>query len=231
MDISFYCSFIDHSHKTEYLCDMSCEYEGICRCMSIVDPKVNSVDVSRLSNHIYSKMIGKDLVGKRNKKLSNLLYGGSLIDIYCINRILTKLEIWKNKNWRFIINKSYYGEDISDIKMDPSIYSKILKEIKTVLSIDDLSEKIKYVLKFEYGYLTDELKSGKFELIEINKSDIEWVNEKNFDLTSKKVLNHYRKFELPRGVVKKVDDKYQIIDGQHRIYSSPNEKIQVFKLV
>lgn len=226
---NFFYSFITSEYECDYSCDdYGCEDEGICRCMSIINPKVKSVDVNRLSNHIYSKVVGR---GTRSDKLSDLLYGGSLVDTYCINRILTKFKIWKSSNWRFVINPSYYGEEIVDIKIQDKLFSELLSEFDRIISIDDLSEKIKYVLKFEYGYLTDELKSGGFELVDINKSDIEWVNEKNLDLVSKKGLNHYRKYELPRGVVKKVGDKYHIIDGQHRIYSSSKEKIKVFKLV
>jgi hypothetical protein len=226
---SFFYSFITTEYECDYNCsDFGCDEEGICRCMSIVNPKVKSVDVVRMSNHIYSKMVGR---GTRSDKLSDLLYGGSLIDTYCINRILTKFKIWKSSNWRFVISPSYYGEEIVDIKMKDQFFNELVSEVENLVSIDDLSEKIKCVLKFEYGYLTDELGYGQFELIEINKSEVEWINEKNLDLISKKGLNHYRKYELPRGVVKKIGDRYHIIDGQHRIYSSPTEKFKVFKLV
>ena len=231
MENSFFYNFVSSEYGCEYNCEeFGCIDEGICRCSIIINPRVKSVDVVRLSNHVYSKLTGKGTInGVRNEKLSTLLYGGSLVDVYCINRVLTSMKIWKNDNWRFIIHNSYYGEEVNDIKMSDNTFKRLNDLVSEVLSINNITDKIKFLLNLEYGSLLDDIKLSEFELITVNKSDVEYSNKNNLNLISKKNLNHYVKYDIPRGVVRRVGDKYSIIDGQHRIYLAP-ETFQVFCL-
>ena len=48
-----------------------------------------------------------------------------------------------------------------------------------------------------------------------------------YELINKKDLSYYEDFPYICGIVKKVDNKYKIIDGHHRLSKNKNEIIKV----
>jgi hypothetical protein len=233
----FVDSFIDFEYLNEYSCEKSgCEDDGICRCSSIIDINIKNIKLSQLTDIIYEYYLPVDRISrKRDLCISKILYGGESVDKYCIYRILSNNKVYIPNNWELKIVSGYYGQEISGSIMNNEIFYKIRKEIKSLFSLKKLSDKIKYTLKLEYGYLSDNIINSDFEIISIYKKDIdiESLNKNHFLNTKKEDLSHYSRvsYNLPRGIVKKMLNGYSIIDGYHRIESINDDNLfEVFLL-
>jgi hypothetical protein len=214
-----YTSSVTYDYDTYYSCDESgCSTEGICRCGVIENASVTNVDINKLSEYIYAEMVDlKSTSGKRENKLNELFYGGEAVDMYCIHRILSINKVYDVYKWEVGIDGGYYGQEIGDVFIDNKIFEKFKKEIEEVLEYDNLSDKIKFVLELEYGYLLPELKDVEFELIEVPKDMIDLSGSNQKHVNSISVLPYYLgDYKLPRGIVKKSKDKFKVIDGFHR---------------
>lgn len=235
---SNYTYSVKYDYDTEFSCENSgCYEEGICRCSRIVNACVNSVDLSQLTEDIYSQFIPQDNKSKkRDKKISQILYGGEIIDKYCIYRILSINRVFLSDIWSISTVSGYYGDEIDSVNMDNNFLSKINLQCEILFEFETLSEKLKYVLELEYGYVLNDIKSSNFELISIYKNHIDFkkLNQNHIKNVKMEDLEHYSytNYALPRGIVRGEIDNYQIVDGYHRIIAS-NEKIPftVFRVI
>jgi hypothetical protein len=224
-------SIIEYDYLQEYYCEQSgCHDEGICRCSSIVDVEIKSVNLTFISDIIYSELLPPDKVSrKREMKISELLYGGETVDRYCIYRILSLNKVYMPCNWELNIIGGYYGQETDGFIMDPSIFSKISSQIDFLYTLQSMSDKLKYVIELEYGHLTDTVKDSDFEIISIYKTDIDnkSINKNHLFNVKQEDLSHYNRgvYNLPRGIVKKVSSGYSIIDGYHRIEAISDRKL------
>lgn len=227
---------VSYDYDVEYSCEESgCCSEGICRCGRIYDEHIISPCVSELTNFFYSKMIDISKAGKRNNKINSIFYGGEEIDKYFINRILTKYKLYDPDVWSIDIVAGYYGDEIGDVRLNNTTFEIVVDACERVLNFDNLSDKVKFILTVEYGYLLNDLSKCDFESIEIDKSEIDFkdLNQNHIQNIEKSLPliyydeNHYK---LHRGVVRKSGDKYKIIDGYHRILST-NAKFKVFSTI
>lgn len=231
----------DYTYNTEYSCEThGCNEEGICRCGTIVDLEVTKIDLSYLTQEIYEQLIPSDRKSrKRDTKLSQLLYGGEVVDKYCIYRILSINKVYDPSFWEVNITGGYYGDEIDGVYLDKSVLSKIESECQKLFELESLSDKLRYVIELEYGYVLDELQDCEFELISIYKSYIDFkkLNQNHIKMVKMEDLDHYSidNYDLPRGIVRGDSsgwipvDNYKIVDGFHRIIAAPDKKsFQVF---
>jgi hypothetical protein len=200
--------------------------------MSIENVRLNDIDMNDLTEFFYSQIVDiKSKSGKRNEKINTLFYGGNEIDKYCINRILTINKLWNKELWEVVVCPGYYGDEIDKILLDKKIFNKIVDEIDMSLFLDTIEDKVKYILELEYGKVIDLLNYNNFEIIEIDKSEIEFTNKNHFEIVSKKDLKFYKNYPYIYGVVSKNQKKhgknYKIIDGYHRISSADKKTIKV----
>jgi len=230
-DITFQYNgvYIDYSYS--YNCESyGCDEEGICRCGSIHNESVESVDVSLIVKKIYDDFFEQGKAADRNNVINEVLYGiGKDIDIYTIDRIIRSYKIWENKNWDIEIEGGYYGQETGDVTIKESIADKIEEELLTVFSLPTLKEKIEYLLKVEYGKVLPELSNCGYESIVIDKDDIIFGTEKHLDKVMKKDLDFYsdKNYSGLRGIVVKSGEKWRVIDGYHRIFSTKFPKVKV----
>jgi len=230
-DITFKYSgvYVDYSYN--YDCEnYGCDDEGICRCGSIYDVCIESVDVSFIVKKIYDDFFEQGKVADRNNTINEVLYGiGKDIDIYTIDRILRSYKIWENQNWDIEIEGGYYGDEIDDVKIKEHIADKIEAELLLVFSLPTLKEKIEYLLKVEYGKVLPELSNCSYESILIDKDDVIFGVEKHLNKVMRKDLDFYsdKNYNGIRGIVVKSGDKWRIIDGYHRIFSTKFPRLKV----
>ena len=230
-DITFQYNgvYIDYSYN--YNCESyGCDEEGICRCGSIHNESVESVDVSLIVKKIYDDFFEQGKAADRNNVINEVLYGiGKDIDIYTIDRIIRSYKIWENKNWDIEIEGGYYGQETGDVTIKESIADKIEEELLTVFALPTLKEKIEYLLKVEYGKVLPELSNCSYESIVIDKDDIIFGTEKHLDKVMKKDLDFYsdKNYSGFRGIVVKSGEKWRVIDGYHRIFSTKFPKVKV----
>lgn len=221
--------YVDYGYT--YDCEnYGCDEEGICRCGSIHNERVESVDVSLLVKKIYDDFFEKGKAANRNNAINEVLYGiGKDIDIYTIDRILRSYKIWENENWDIEVEDGYYGQEAGDVKIKESIADKIEEELWTIFSLPSLKEKIEYLLKVEYGKVLPELSNCSYESILIDKDDVLFGVEKHLNKVMKKDLDFYsdKNYSGIRGIVVKSGDKWRIVDGYHRIFTTKWPKLKV----
>ncbi len=224
---------VDYDYNTSRDCETSGYCDSICRCSKIVDIKIESVNLSSLTEEIYSQLEPSSKKSKkRNLKLANLLYGGDTVDKYCINRILTAHKAWDENYWNVGVENGYYGEEIGEVTIDTGLIAKISNDVDAMYKLETLTDKIKYVVNLEYGYLNNTIANAEFELIAIFKNDIEFkkLNQNHINDIKSKDTSYYNdeNYYYPKGIVKKSGNMYKIIDGFHRILTSESKKIEVF---
>ena len=230
-DITFQYNgvYVDYSYT--YDCESyGCNEEGVCRCGSIENEHVESVDVSLIVKKIYDDFFEQGKAADRNNVINEVLYGiGKDIDIYTIDRILRSYKIWENENWNIEVEGGYYGQEVDNVTIKENIADKIEEELLTVFSLPSLKEKIEYLLKVEYGKILPEIADSNYESIVIDKDDIIFGVENHLKKVMKKDLDFYsdKNYNGSRGIVKKSGDKWRVIDGYHRIFSTKFPRVKV----
>ena len=230
-DITFQYNgaYVDYGYT--YDCEnYGCDEEGICRCGTINNEHIDSVDVSLIVKRIYDEFFEQGKAANRNNAINEVLYGiGKDIDIYTIDRILRSYKIWENENWNIEVEGGYYGQEVNDVRIKESIADKIEEELLIVFSLPSLKEKIEYLLKVEYGKILPELSNCNYESIVIDKDDVIFGVEKHLNKVMKKDLDFYadKNYNGIRGIVVKSGDKWRIVDGYHRIFTTKWPKLKV----
>jgi hypothetical protein len=172
------------------------------------------------------------LSGKREGKLSQILYGiGEDINRYTIDRVLRKYKVWEPDYYTVEVCGGYYGQEIEGVFLSQNIASKIEEELNIAFSIDDLSGRVEYLLGLEYGSLLPDLEHCHYEIIEIDKTEINFGSISHHSKVKKKDLEFYsdKNYKGIRGLVKFVDGKYRLIDGYHRVHTTAGHKVKVLK--
>ena len=230
-DITFQYNgaYVDYGYT--YDCEnYGCDEEGICRCGTINNEHIDSVDVSLIVKRIYDEFFEQGKAANRNNAINEVLYGiGKDIDIYTIDRILRSYKIWENENWDIEVEGGYYGQEAGNVTIKETIADKIDEELWTVFSLPSLKEKIEYLLNVEYGKVLPELSNCNYESIVIDKDDVVFGVEKHLNKVMKKDLDFYsdKNYSGIRGIVVKSGDKWRIVDGYHRIFTTKWPKLKV----
>lgn len=231
-NVDFLYRGVEVDYNRFYNCESyGCDSEGICRCSSIEDEHITSIDVSSIVDSIYSDIFDNSLSTKRNNAINSLFGITKELDIYTIDRILRKCLIYDKNVWEIEKDGGYYGEEITGIKLYNEYSEEVSMKLNEALSIDNVKERIEYLLNLEYGYVLPELSNKNYKIVKINKSDIIFGNGKHLESVSGKVLSHYsdKEYRGIRGVVIEKNGKYKLIDGYHRCYSTNLEEVLVLK--
>ena len=223
--------YIDYDSDTYYNCDDNgCDY--ICRCGQIENVVFNSVNVSDIVNTIYNHIYvdSTSLVDIRDQRIEQVLSGLTKdVKLYAIDRILRKYKIWDQDNFDVDICGGYYGEEMNSISLSTYVANKIEGEIYTALNLGGLKETVEYLLMMEYGMILPELEYCDYEFDTIKRSDIIFGNIQHLKKVKEKALDFYddNKYDGIRSIVIEKDDKFRLIDGYHRTYSTEKDLVKV----
>lgn len=202
-------------------CNGNCDYKTSCNCLVIDNIEVVNLNIRKIVNIIYNSLYYKnDTSDIRELKLGNLLDNDDIINKYCIDRLLKLNSIWDNYSWDFNIEDSFYGQKLKGVFLK----SVICEDFK-ILNFPH-KQKLDILLYREYKELPN--KGFEYELIKMKKSDIVFDNKFHLEKIMNKDLHFYDNYDLPLGIVEKINDKYSITDGYHRIYKSNTNYITVF---
>ena len=207
-----------------------CDDEGICRCGTIEDAHVVSVNIPSMVNEIHANYFDNTLATKRNSTINNILGGVSKeIDIYTIDRILRINKVYEPTNWEVQVCGGYYGQEIDDIILDDSVARKVEDQLDKAFDIIDLTERIEYLLMLEYGKILPELKDRKYSIENIERDSIIFGSDEHYRKVNTKSLDHYsdRNYTGIRGIALSKNDKFRLIDGYHRSSTSENRTIKL----
>jgi len=207
-----------------------CDEEGICRCGTIEDAHVISVNIPNMVNEIYANYFDDTLATRRNSTINSILGGVSKeIDIYTIDRILRINKVYEPTNWEVQVCGGYYGQEIDDIILDDSVARKVEQQLDKAFDIIDLTERIEYLLKLEYGEILPALQGRKYSIETVERDSIIFGSDEHYRKVNTKSLDHYsdKNYTGIRGIALVKDDRYRLIDGYHRSSTSENIKIQL----
>lgn len=228
-----YCTEYDYdSHRDCY--SHGCDDEGICRCSTIENAHIISVDVTKMVTDIREEYFDNSQASIRNSKINSVL--GNItndIDTYTIDRILRINGAYEPSNWEIQICGGYYGQEIDDIILEDFVASKIEKQLEEAFEINDLTKRIEYLLKLEYGYILPELKDCKYEVDTVLRDKIIFGSKNQHKKVATEKLSHYsdKNYDSYRGIVIPKDDEYRLIDGYHRCFASENMRVEVIKAI
>jgi len=195
--------------------------DDYCRCSTVEDCKIIKINTLEFAK-VIKNSLGIDI--------DNNSFNNNIIDI-C--KDLT------TEDFSFNICGGYYGEELNGITLETHIVNKLanifcikayrrekLKNINFRIIEDDykIGEYVKKILTQEYGYVLDSLKNSKFTIIEVNTSDINFPQNDYNKFVKSSDLSVYINKKGICGLVKKVDNKYHVIDGYHRINANLDKK-------
>ena len=221
---------VSYDYDTIYSCEESgCNEEGICRCGHITNTYLNKVDVSAIVTNIYSEIFDNSISTKRNNVINSLWGISSEIQKYTIDRILRVNKIWKPEFWNINVSGGYYGQEIDEVILIEDMVLKINSQLEMAFQIDNLSERVEYLLTIENGFILDDIKDKKYHISVIDIDDIIFSNTEHKRKVVIEELEHYsdRNYSGIRGIVKKDGIKLKLIDGYHRLSKTENKLVKV----
>ena len=221
---------VSYDYDTIYSCEESgCNEEGICRCGHITNTYLNKVDVSAIVTNIYSEIFDNSISTKRNNAINSLWGISSEIQKYTIDRILRVNKIWKPEFWNINVSGGYYGQEIDEVILIEDMVLKINSQLEMAFQIDNLSERVEYLLTLENGFILDDIKDKKYHISVIDIDDIIFSNTEHKRKVVIEELEHYsdRNYSGIRGTVKKDGIKFKLIDGYHRLSKTENKLVKV----
>ena len=221
---------VSYDYDTIYSCEESgCNEEGICRCGHITNTYLNKVDVSAIVTNIYSEIFDNSIYTKRNNAINSLWGISEEIQKYTIDRILRVNKIWKPQFWDINVSGGYYGQEIDEVVLIEDMVLKINSQLEMAFQIDNLSERVEYLLTIENGFILDDIKDKKYHISVIDIDDIIFSNTEHKRKVVIEELEHYsdRNYSGIRGIVKKDGIKLKLIDGYHRLSKTENKLVKV----
>jgi len=221
---------VSYDYDTIYSCEESgCNEEGICRCGHITNTYLNKVDVSAIVTNIYSEIFDNSISTKRNNAINSLWGISEEIQKYTIDRILRVNKIWKPQFWDINVSGGYYGQEIDEVVLIEDMVLKINSQLERAFQIDNLTERVEYLLTLENGFILDDIKDKKYHISVIDIDDIIFSNTEHKRKVVIEELEHYsdRNYSGIRGIVKKDGIKFKLIDGYHRLSKTENKLVKV----
>ena len=195
--------------RSQCTCD-AYERGDYCRCTTIDRAWVESIDVKRIIDMLYTKYCKEH----------------SDINEYCFDRICSAFRIYDKDYYEVESCYGYYGEEIGGVYFEDE--EKIVNAYNELMALNNDLEKIQYILKLEYNYLIDRVLSMTSATIEeVSTENIKLPQREYFVKLSKKVIEDYRDRKLPVAVcIKNKDrfyyafDTYTLVDGYHRFVAN-----------
>ena len=224
-----YCVNYDYDSYTS-CSESGCDEEGICRCSTIEDAHVVSVNITSMAEKIHDSYYDNSLSTKRNSTINSILGGVSKeIDLYTIDRILRINKAYEPSNWEVQVCGGYYGQEIDDVILYDSVAKKIEDDIDKAFDVIDLTERIEFLLMLEYGSILPELKNLQYSIENIERDSIIFGSDKHYRKVNIESFEHYsdKNYKGIRGIALVKGDKLRLIDGYHRSSTSENRTIQL----
>lgn len=221
---------VSYNYDTEYSCEESgCIEEGICRCGYITNTYLYNVDISSLTSNIYSEIFDNSISTKRHNTINSLWGITTEIDKYTIDRILRINKVWKPEFWEVNVGGGYYGQEVSDVVLTENIVQKLNTQLEKAFEIDNLTERIEYLLELENEFILDDIKDKNYTISVIDIDEIIFSNPDHKRRVLVEELEHYsdKNYKGIRGIVKKDGKKFKLIDGYHRLSKTENKMVKV----
>ena len=214
---------IEHSIDFEYNTVTDCHAnncDGICRCATLDDISVESIDIT-YSNFTFS-----------NKKEFHKLKDLSEIEKYCLNRLISLNGGFDKDNYEANVGNGYYGQEIYGAFFENQ--ERLLSDAQALLDLESDIEKVFFVLNKEYGFIAPIISDcTKVEIVDLTLADVKPSNGA-FMLKTQTSYVYDLDMDVIKGIV--FNESNLLIDGNHR-YSFLNfqnkgkEDTAIFKYI
>jgi len=225
---------ISSTQSGHYPCPQGkCRDFGVCDCMVITDFQIEKIDFTAIVRSVYRQVFRPDgKVYSLEKKINEILYGfSSDFDLHLVERILSINKLYLPEKWNVTVDDGYYGQRISKIEMLPNIHQKITEDITHIIQLKTLKDKMTFVLNEEYGFVSQSDWEKNWTIEEVPIDRIVFPNSIHQKVAKSKNIEYYRNYPFSIfGVCIKSGDKYQVIDGYHRITHTQNKIIKIIQI-
>lgn len=205
-EVSFFARW---SVEYDYDYDRDCESYGcdsICRCGQITNLTLKSVSLSPSMVSIQQLVSTKHTPPKNRHKA----YQPSVIEWYCIDRLLRIHKAYDVELYTASTCDGYYGEEVDNITFANA--DAVCSDIAMMLAMAKDVDKIKFVLDKEYSYVLNVVNDTKEAVVEKLDPKTLTINT-DYALCVKRGASSYEFMgTLPVGVV----HNGRLIDGYHR---------------
>jgi hypothetical protein len=210
-------------------CDKYCELEGTCRAFVISGFDIKNIDLIKMSEFIWNKLNDTNSLSfKRKEKLTSFFEGyDSRLDLYCLERILCINKLYDCGNWSFSYLNGYYGQEIKELKIHPTIQEDLISQIEKLVILKTFRDKIEFILSLEYGFIIEQLKECNYRIEKVNRESIYFAQKKHYEKVKKNFLYKNRTSDTIMGICLKEQDKYRVIDGYNRLSKTKKKEILV----
>lgn len=194
---NFYYGGVNVEYSTYYECQngSNCCDNDYCRCGVIQDEHIEKIDMGRVLSY-YSQW---------DKE----------IDRYCIERIFSHFKVWSEDAWDIHVCGGYYGQELDGVFLREA--EAIEQAVESCLLLETDSEKIEFVLNLEYGYLLDSVKDKEWEVKEVDKKLIRFVQKDHYRKLDREAVERYKEHDYPLGICLEDSGHYEVVDGYHRL--------------
>lgn len=227
---------VDYDYSSYTDCEnKGCDEEGICRCSVIENEYVKKVYIDLIVSESFKTLSPSGISKLRNDKLNLILPDNNddIIHKYGIWRLSVIHKLWNTDLYNIEVEEGYYGQEIGEVNLEESIFKKWESDCINFWNKDSLKEKIFFLLEKEYGSILPKLLNLNPKLITINFDDIDWksTNHNHISNVKKENCSYYddNNYNLPRGIVRSLgSNKYQLVDGYHRILHTKKPSFEVY---
>jgi len=184
-------------YETDHNCSESgCDDEGICRCGTISNVRVERVDSWDIARHYPT---------------------GDIIHDYAVERLISR---FRTDEFDIEVGGGYYGDEIDGVTLTNAAQDSIHKAQALITT----AEQVEHYLALENGEVLHKHRDRQWEHVKIPIDDV--IPGKNRAGLDKKQIAFYRdkfKYDKITPTVlceKKGHDKYVLIDGYHRYHAA-----------
>ena len=186
--------------------------EDYCRCTSIINARVTSVNFTGVADAITTKC---------TNELRN----------YCAERFLRHSDLDDLSSWEVNVCGGYYGEEVNGVRLDDTLKASVVKGLQA-LNAGSPKDMVQLALTVEYGHVLPVLENIEdWAVEEIDYELIDFPNRDRFEYTKKmdsKLIESYKDHSYPRGVcVRLSNGRYRLIDGYHRCQAIKSGKVKM----
>lgn len=135
---------------------------------------------------------------------------------YGIDRIARNFGMYDKNIFYTFTEKSYYGEVLGEVHFDNE--KKFITTVNNFLNSED---KIEFLIDNEYGYVLDSHKNKDWKFVVTSISNLKCPQRDYFKKINQSI-DYQLSPNLPIGLYKKIGNKFEVIDGYHRLCVAKN---------
>ncbi len=184
-------------------CTRDCGY--VCRCTSIINLCVRSVNYRSMIEEVISKKEYHTIKG------------------YCAERIMRHCGVTVPEKWYVGTQTGYYGEEIGQASFED--FNTLEEYFNGILLKKNSQKMMEALLILEYGWLLETLAKRKWTIESVPFKSVN-VNQKDYydRKLDPKISSLYSGWEFPLGICVAEGDGYRLIDGHHRFAENTSPK-------